>query len=253
MAVEVTRREVLMGLGAAAGAAVLGLPGEAGRTLAATLARDGGYDADKGEYVLPPLPYAHDALEAAIDAQTMQLHHGKHHLAYVNGLNAALKKLAEARQSGDFALVQHLSRQVAFHGGGHALHTIFWNNMGPVPGEPTGPLKAALERDFGSVEAFKAHFSAAAAAVEGGGWGILGLCPMSGRLVILQGENQQKLTIWGMTPLLVLDVWEHAYYLRYQNRRGDYIKAWWQVVNWDDVARRLAAATGDEARAGSSS
>lgn len=244
MDAAVSRRNVLMGLGATAGAAVLGLPGEGGRAMAAALADDGGYDADKGEYVLPPLPYAPDALEAAIDAQTMQLHHGKHHQGYVNGLNATLKKLAEARAAGDFGLIQHLSRQVAFHGGGHALHTIFWKNMSPTPTQPTGQLEAALQRDFGSVDGFKAHFSAAAAAVEGGGWGILGLCPMSHRLVVLQGENQQKLTIWGMTPLLVLDVWEHAYYLRYQNRRGDYVKAWWSVVNWDDVARRFAAATG---------
>jgi Fe-Mn family superoxide dismutase len=238
------RRQVLLGLGAATAAAMLGGVTPHAAAMAAAISDDG-YDRDAGRYVLPPLPYAYDAVEEAIDAQTMELHHTKHHQAYVTGLNNALAKLAEARANSDYALVQHWSRQVAFHGGGHALHAIFWKNMATVDqrGEPAGELLAVIERDFGSVDAFKAHFSAAAGAVEGGGWGILGLCPMSRKLIVLQGENQQKLTVWGMTPLLVLDVWEHAYYLRYQNRRADYVKAWWSVVNWNDVAQRFAAAT----------
>ncbi len=199
-----------------------------------------GYDAGKGVYVLPPLPYEPAALEPSIDAQTMGLHHGKHHQAYVNGLNGALAKLAEARATGDFALVKHWSREVSFNGGGHVLHTLFWSNMAPkAGGEPQGALAQAIVRDMGSVEAFRKHFAAAATAVEGGGWAILGLEPLSGRLVVIQAEKQQDLTVWGMHPLLVLDVWEHAYYLRYQNRRADYVKAWWDVVNWADVGARF--------------
>jgi Fe-Mn family superoxide dismutase len=208
-----------------------------------------GYDAAKGEYVLPPLPYAPDALEAAIDAQTMQLHHQMHHAAYVKNLNAALKKLAEARQSGDYAGVQALSKSVAFNGGGHTLHTLFWSNMAPAGkgGAAEGKLLELINRDFSSLAAMQAQFSAAATAVEGGGWGILGYDLMAQRLLILQGENQQKLTTWGMLPLLVLDVWEHAYYLRYQNRRAAYVEAWWKVVNWTEVSRRLAGLTGGRA------
>ncbi len=244
---SLNRRQMMMGLSATAGAAMLGgaVPGMPGAAALAAGIGDEGFDAASGKYVLPPLPYAHDALEDAIDARTMELHHGKHHAAYVTGINNAVTKLAEAREKGDYSLVQHWSRQVAFHGGGHALHSVFWKNMAPAGsrGEPTGQLEVALQRDFGSVEAFKAHFSAAANAVEGGGWGILGICPISHKLIVLQGENQQKLTVWGMTPLLVLDVWEHAYYLRYANARAEYVKAWWSVVNWNDVAQRFAAAT----------
>jgi len=202
-----------------------------------------GFDDAAGKYVLPPLPYAPDALEAAIDKQTMELHHGKHHQGYVTGLNSALAKLEEARKSGDFSLIKHYSREVSFNGGGHVLHTIFWSNMAPANqgggGEPSGELAQALTRDFGSVDAFRKHFAAAAGAVEGGGWAILGKEPLSGKLIVIQGEKQQDLTVWGMLPILVLDVWEHAYYLRYQNRRADYVKAWWDVVNWSDVASRF--------------
>ncbi len=202
-----------------------------------------GYDARKGEYVLPPLAYGYDALEPSIDELTMRTHHGKHHAGYVKGLNGALKKLAEARKSSDFDTIRSLSRAVSFNGGGHTLHTLFWSNLAPAGkgggGEPTGGLKTMIERDFGSVDAFRAHFSAAAAGVEGSGWGIAGLDTMSNRLVVIQGENQQKLTTWSVMPVLVLDVWEHAYYLKYQNRRGDYVKAFWDVVNWPEVARRV--------------
>ncbi len=202
-----------------------------------------GYDADKGEYVLPPLPYDVNALEPSIDELTMRTHHDKHHAGYVKGLNGALKKLAEARKAGDFEAIRALSRAVSFNGGGHTLHTLFWTNLAPAGngggGEPTGGLKDMIDRDFGSVEAFRAHFSAAAGGVEGSGWGIAGLDTMSSQLVVIQGENQQKLTTWSVMPVLVLDVWEHAYYLKYQNRRSDYVKAFWDVVNWAEVARRV--------------
>lgn len=199
------------------------------------------------KYELPPLPYAYDALEPHIDEQTMRLHHDKHHLSYVNGLNSALEKLAAARQAGDFALVKHWSREAAFHGSGHLLHSIFWPNMAPAgsgPSAPQGDLGAQITKDFGSVDAFKAHFTAAAGAVEGSGWALLAWEPNAGQLVVLTAEKHQNLTQWGVVPLLVLDVWEHAYYLKYQNNRGAYVNAWWNVVNWADVAERFAAARG---------
>ncbi len=202
-----------------------------------------GYDADKDEFVLPHLPYDYDALEPHIDEQTMRLHHGAHHATYVRGLNNALDKLAEAREADDFDLVKHYSREVSFNGGGHVLHSIFWHNMAPPNngggGEPDGELRELIDKSFGSFEKMKAHFAAAAGAVEGGGWGILGHDAMSGKLLIIQGENQQKLTTWAITPVLALDVWEHAYYLKYQNRRAEYVENWWNVVNWSDVAQRV--------------
>ena len=198
------------------------------------------------KYELPPLPYAYDALEPYIDEQTMRLHHDKHHQGYVNGLNKALEKLAAARQAGDFALVKHLSREAAFHGSGHLLHSIFWPNMAPAGqgggGEPEGELAEQIAQDFGSFAAFQAHFSAAAKAVEGSGWGLLVWEPNAGQLEVLQAEKHHNLTQWGVVPLLVLDVWEHAYYLKYQNNRGAYVEAWWNVVNWADVAERFRAA-----------
>lgn len=196
---------------------------------------------------LPPLPYDYNALEPAIDEQTMRLHHGLHHKAYVDGLNKAEEMLAKARESGDFGLVKHWEREAAFHGSGHLLHAIFWPNMAPAGkgggGEPTGALAARIAADFGSLAAFQAHFTAAATQVEASGWAILAWRPADGALVVLSAEKHQNLTQWGVVPLLVLDVWEHAYYLRYQNRRAEYVKNWWSVVNWADVAARFAAAS----------
>lgn len=194
-----------------------------------------------GIYTLPDLPYAPDALEPHIDAQTMQLHHGAHHQAYVNGLNTALQKLEESRNSNDFSLVKHWSREVSFHGGGHYLHTLFWTVMAPNGGgEPQNvALKNQIDRDFGSYDKFRAHFIAASNAVEGGGWGVLAWEPVGNRLIIHQVEKQQDMSTWSNIPLLMVDVWEHAYYLRYQNRRAAYTQAFMNVVNWDEVARRL--------------
>lgn len=192
---------------------------------------------------LPPLPYDYTALEPHIDEQTMRIHHDKHHAAYVNGLNAAEQGLAAARDSGDFKAVQQLSRLVAFHGGGHSNHTIFWHNMAPPNkgggGEPGGSLAKQIQTDFGDFAKFRAHFAAAAGAVEGNGWGVLGWHPMLGKLYVQTMMNQQNLTVLGTVPLLLLDVWEHAYYLKYQNRRPDYVEAWWNVVNWSDVQARF--------------
>lgn len=199
------------------------------------------------KYELPPLPYDYDALEPYIDEQTMRLHHDKHHLSYVNGLNAALEKLEAARNSGDFAAVKHLSREAAFHGSGHLLHSVFWPNMAPAGngggGEPSGALAGQINKDFGSFEKFKAHFGAAAKAVEGSGWALLVWEPNAGQLEVLTAEKHQNLTQWGVVPLLVIDVWEHAYYLKYQNNRGAYVDNFWNIVNWSDVADRFKAAS----------
>jgi len=194
-------------------------------------------------YELPPLPYAYDALEPYYDEPTVRLHHDKHHAGYVAGLNKAEEQLAAARASGDYALIKHWERELAFHGSGHILHTLFWENMTPQGGgQPGGELATQIAQDFGSFDAFKAQFTAAANAVEGSGWCLLGWAPAFGKLVILQIEKHQDLSVWGVVPLLIVDVWEHAYYLKYQNRRADWLSNWWNIVNWADVARRFAGA-----------
>jgi len=192
---------------------------------------------------LTPLPYAYNALEPYYDEETVRLHHDKHHAAYVTGQNKAEEKLAEARGGGDFALIQHWERQLAFHSSGNSLHTLFWSNMAPnAGGEPTGALADRIKTDFGGFEGFKKHFSAAAAAIEGSGWALLGWSPEFQRLHIAAIENHQKQTIMGIRPLLILDVWEHAYYLKYQNRRPEWVESWWNLVNWPDVAARFGEA-----------
>ncbi|WP_080832908.1 superoxide dismutase [Cohnella massiliensis] len=196
-----------------------------------------------GGHSLPPLPYPYDALEPYIDEKTMRIHHDKHHQSYVDGLNKAELKLQEARRTGDFDLVKHWERELAFHGAGHYLHTIFWDAMSPKGGgKPTGPLAEQIERDFGGYEAFKRQFTEAADKVEGGGWAILVWSPRARRLEILTAEKHQNLSQWDVVPLLPLDVWEHAYYLKHQNDRAGYIKDWWNVVNWPYVSDRFAKA-----------
>ena len=183
---------------------------------------------------LPPLPYAYDALEPHIDKQTMELHHDKHHLGYVKGLNAAEDKLAGARESGDFAAIAAVERAIAFHGCGHVNHCIFWNNMGPDGGgEPSGDLGDAIDAAFGSFDDFKTKFSQAGTTRFGSGWAWLHV--QGGKLQIDSAPNQDSPLMDGGKPILGLDVWEHAYYLNYQNRRPDYIQAWWNVVNWSAV------------------
>ncbi|MCQ6273828.1 superoxide dismutase [Bacillus sp. V3B] len=196
-----------------------------------------------GNHKLPPLPYDYDALQPYISEEIMKLHHTKHHQSYVDGLNKAEKKLKEARKSGDFALVKHWSRELAFHGSGHNLHTVFWNNMSPKGGgEPKGALLKEIEKYFGSFDAFKKHFTEAAKQVEGVGWAILVWSPRSRHLEILQSERHMLLTQWDTIPLLVLDVWEHAYYLQYKNNRAQYVDRWWNIVSWKDVEERFAKA-----------
>jgi Fe-Mn family superoxide dismutase len=197
-----------------------------------------------GGHTLPPLPYDAAALEPHIDEQTMRIHHDRHHQSYVDGLNKAEMMMQRARQTNDYELIKHWEREAAFNGAGHYLHTIFWNVMSPRGGgEAAGPIARQIERDFGSFRQFKEHFSQAAEKVEGGGWAILVWSPRSQRLEILQAEKHQNLSQWDVIPLLVLDVWEHAYYLKYRNNRKAYIQAWWNVVNWEHVNERFASAS----------
>ncbi|ASS67110.1 MULTISPECIES: Fe-Mn family superoxide dismutase [unclassified Paenibacillus] len=196
-----------------------------------------------GGHALPPLPYAYDALEPYIDAKTMEIHHDKHHQAYVTDLNKAEKELQASRQNGNFDLVKHWERELAFNGAGHYLHTLFWTVMSPQGGgRPVGAIGDAIDHDFGGFDAFKKQFSEAAGKVEGGGWAILVWSPRSRRLEILQAEKHQNLSQWDAIPLLPLDVWEHAYYLKHQNKRPDYVKDWWNVVNWPYVNQRFEKA-----------
>ena len=192
---------------------------------------------------LTRLPYDYDALEPHYDEATVRLHHDKHQAAYVAGLNKAEEALREARASGDYASIQHWEKQLAFHGSGNLLHVLFWDSMSPHGGaDPTDSLLEQIEKDFGTYETFKKQFTAAAVAVEGSGWAVLGWMPAYEKLYILQIENHQKLTIWGIRPILVLDVWEHAYYLKYQNRRPEWVESWWNLVNWENAAKLLSEA-----------
>ena len=177
-------------------------------------------------YTLPDLPYDYSALEPYISGKIQELHHDKHHQAYVTGANKALEQLAEARDKGDLAAVNLYEKNLAFNLGGHINHSAFWTNLAPESehGEPAGELKAALEDQFGSVEKFQKHFSAAAAGVQGSGWAILAWESIGQRLVILQLHDQQEGTPLGLVPIILLDVWEHAYYLDYLNARQKYIE-----------------------------
>lgn len=201
---------------------------------------------EKGEYILPPLPYAYNALEPHIDEATMKLHHDAHHAAYVKGLNKAMAEIKAAREKKDFSLIAHWEREAAFHGSGHLLHVLFWDNMAPAKNDRklSEKLSKYIATAFGSYDDFKAYFVAATTAVEGAGWGILAYEPAGDRLIVLQAEKHQNLTMQTAIPLLVCDVWEHAYYLKYQNKRKDYVEAFFNVINWPEVSARLDRVTG---------
>lgn len=190
-------------------------------------------------YKLPELTYDYSALEPHISARIMELHHSKHHQAYVTGANAALDAMAEARANNNFATLPKLQKDLAFNLGGHVNHSIFWQNLSPAGGEVSGNLSAAIDEYFGSFEAFKNHFSAAAVGIQGSGWAYLAWDALGNRLVIGQLYDQQGNIAMGNIPLLMLDMWEHAFYLDYQNVKADYVKAFWNIVNWADVAKRF--------------
>lgn len=195
------------------------------------------------KFTLPDLPYDYAALEPHISAQIMQLHHDKHHNTYVTGANTALEKMEEARANGDAAGAAKLSKDLQFNLGGHINHSIFWKNLSPEGGDkPEGELAAAIDNFFGSFDNFRDQFTAVAATIQGSGWAILAYEPIAGNLVIEQMYDQQNGVPVATIPLLQLDMWEHAFYLDYQNVKADYVKAFWNIVNWADVAERFEKA-----------
>jgi Fe-Mn family superoxide dismutase len=194
-------------------------------------------------YTLPDLPYDYSALEPHYEAKVLELHHDKHHKAYVDGVNQTMEKLEAVRASGDYSAIVGLQKTLAFNLSGHVLHSIFWKNLSPEGGEkPSGELAAAIDENFGSFDQFKDHLSQATTTVQGSGWGSLAWDTFGERLYIEQIYDHQGNVGQSGSPLLVLDAWEHAYYLQYLNVRADYVKAMWNIVNWDDVAARFEKA-----------
>ena len=204
-----------------------------------------------GKYTLPEMPYAYDALEPHIDAQTMEIHHSKHHQKYTDGMNGALEKLSPELQEKDIEeILSNINKvpddvkgAINFNGGGYDNHKLFWNSMKQNGGgEPTGAIADAINDSFGSFAEFKELFSSKTAPIQGSGWGWLVYNPNSGKVEYKAMSNQTSPRTEGLVPLLGLDVWEHAYYLKYQNKRPDYIAAWWNVINWDEVNDRFSKA-----------
>jgi Fe-Mn family superoxide dismutase len=195
-------------------------------------------------YTLPELPYDVGALEPHLSARILELHHGKHHAAYVKGANTTLEKLEEARAKSDFAAIPALERALAFNVSGHVLHSLFWTNLAPkAGGRPDGALLAAIDRDFGGFDAFKRQLTEAASTIMGSGWAALVWEPLAKRLLVSQIYDHQSNVAQGSAPLLVLDAWEHAFYLQYENRKTDFFEAVWNLWNWSDVSKRFQAAS----------
>jgi superoxide dismutase, Fe-Mn family len=196
-------------------------------------------------YTLPDLPYDYSALEPHYSAQILELHHDKHHAAYVKGLNDTMDQLAEARDKGDFSSIVGLEKSHAFNLSGHVLHSIFWTNLSAEGGDkPDGDLAAAIDEYFGNFDAFKAQLTSATTTVQGSGWGVLAWEPLGKRLYVEQVYDHQGNVGQSGVNLLVFDAWEHAYYLQYLNVRADFVNALWNIVNWNDVAERYARARG---------
>lgn len=198
--------------------------------------------ADK--YTLPELPYDYSALEPHISGKIMEIHHDKHHNTYVNGANSALEKLAEARENDDFGAINQYTRDLSFNLGGHINHSIFWKGLSPDGGgTPQGDLADAIKQDFGSFEAFQKQFTNVATGVQGSGWAVLAYDTVGKRLVTFQLYDQANTVPLGTYPIFQLDMWEHAYYLDYLNMKADYVKAIWNIVNWEEAGKRLEAIT----------
>jgi len=196
------------------------------------------------DYTLPELDWDYGALEPHISGEINELHHSKHHAAYVAGVNAAVAKLEEARANDDHTAIFLNEKNLAFHLGGHVNHSIWWKNLSPSGGDkPTGDLAAAIDDAFGSFDKFRAQFTAAANGLQGSGWAVFGYDSLGNRLLTFQLYDQQANVPLGIIPLLQVDMWEHAFYLQYKNVKADYVKAFWNVVNWEDVQNRYAAAT----------
>jgi len=195
------------------------------------------------KYTLPDLTYDYGSLEPNISGKILELHHDKHHLAYVNGANTALDLLAEARDKNDLTWVNKLQKDLAFNLAGHVNHTVFWRNLSPEGGDkPVGELAAAIDEFFGSYDGFRAHFTASALGIQGSGWSILAWDVLGEKLIIEQLYDHQGNLAPASVPLLMLDMWEHAFYLDYQNVKGEYVKAFWNIVSWPDVTARFEAA-----------
>ena len=195
------------------------------------------------DYALPDLPYDYAALEPFISGQIMELHHSKHHQTYVKGANTAIDQLAEARDASSYTALGTLEKNLAFHLGGHVNHSVFWPNMSPDGGDkPDGNLGTAIDQWFGSFDAFRAHFEANALAVQGSGWSILTWDVVAQRMYVVQLYDHQGNVPVCMVPLLLLDMWEHAYYLQYRNDKAEFVKQWWNIVNWADVTQRFERA-----------
>jgi Fe-Mn family superoxide dismutase len=194
-------------------------------------------------YVLPDLPYDPAALEPHISGRIMELHHDKHHAAYVKGANTALAKLHEHREKGDFSVVSMLEKNLAFNVSGHVLHSVFWTNLSPDGGgAPTGELGGLIDETFGGFAVFRQQVTEAATTIQGSGWALASWEPVAGRILVQQVYDHQGNHGQGTVPLLAIDAWEHAFYLQYENRKADFVDAIWNVVNWADVAKRLRLA-----------
>ncbi|GAB3676002.1 superoxide dismutase [Angustibacter aerolatus] len=195
------------------------------------------------DYTLPDLPYDYSALEPHVSGEIMELHHSKHHQTYVSGANTALEQLAEARATDSLGPVNLFEKNLSFNLAGHVNHSVFWPNMSPDGGDkPDGELAAAIDEHFGSFDAFRAHFTANALGIQGSGWSILAWDSVGQKLLNVQLYDHQGNLSVGLVPLLMLDMWEHAFYLQYRNVKADYVKAWWNVANWADVTERFTRA-----------
>jgi Fe-Mn family superoxide dismutase len=232
---EISRREAIGGAGAIGALGILSRFFES-----EALASTSTVNQSVNLLELPALPYPEDALEPVIDKETVRIHHDKHFAGYVAGLNKDLKNLDQARQSGSFESVKQLSRDLAFNASGVVLHWIYFSTIGPNSGGmPAGKLDSLIKRDFGSFDTFWKQFSAASKTVEASGCGVLAWEPFSQKLLVLQAEKHQNLTSWGCMPIMVCDVWEHAYYLKYQNRRAEYVDNFAKIIDWQEVEKRL--------------
>ncbi len=195
-----------------------------------------------GNFIQQSLPYAENFLEPYMDAETLHLHYTFHHGGAMKGANKDMENIRKAMDSNSFETVDYYTKKLAYHFSSHVLHSIFWTNLTNKKTAPAGTLLKDIEKDFGSYDKLKSYIAATSKNVDGAGWGILGYQPYSNKLTILQCENHEKLTQWGVVPILVIDVWEHAYYLKYKNRRNEFVDALFNIINWDNVAERLEIA-----------
>lgn len=195
-----------------------------------------------GNFQHLPLPYNKNFLEPYMDEETVYLHHTFHHGGAVKAANTDLQKIRKAMEENNFETVDYWTKKLSYHFSSHVLHTIFWTNLTNKKNDPGGELLRRIEKDFGSYDKLKGYLAATSKNVDGNGWGILGYQPYADKLTVMQCENHEKLTQWGVVPLLVVDVWEHAYYLKYKNKRADFVDTMLQIINWDNITDRLNTA-----------